>query len=148
MGHSVVEMKKMLFNDNPNAMFDFYSQLLLPVGLPIGVLAGMTTHSLLETLVVGKQGIPWQSRSLPILIVILSSAAFYFGYCYTPYEEFLWIRRYHPKTGTYQSYNPKTKQFTKNLNKYHVALAKRGSFQTFHFIQQFFAMYFYLLEEF
>ena len=129
------EMKKMLLDKNPNAMFDFYSQVFFPISLPVGVLAGMTTHSLLESLVVGKQGIPWQSRSLPILIAILSSAAFYFGYCYTPYEEFLWIRRYHPMTGRYQSYNPKTKQFSEGISKHETALAKRASLQTFHFIQ-------------
>ena len=47
----------------------------------------------------------------------------------------MWIQRYHPRTGTLQSYNPKTKQFSEDLNKSHTAFAKRTSFATFQFLK-------------
>jgi hypothetical protein len=81
---------------------------MLPVGLPIGVISGLAMHSVLGDLVLGKPGVPWVQRSLPVLAGVLLASGLYFGLCYTPVEEYLWVKRIEPKSGNKVSYNPRT----------------------------------------
>ena len=81
---------------------------MIPVGLPVGVFAGLSIHSVLVNLVSGQAGIPWTHRSLPILLGILGACGAYFSYCYTPVEDYMWIQRVDVKSGQRFCYNPRT----------------------------------------
>ena len=120
------QFKELVFNGEPNLAFDLYRYVMIPIGLPIGILTGMATHTLLESVVMGVEGTPWMMGSLPVLGGIILVSGVYFNWCYTPFEDFLWIERMNPKNGESQAHNPVTKQISDNLNKSMEAYIKRN----------------------
>jgi hypothetical protein len=114
-------------NKSSLAPFDLYTYIMFPIGIPVGLLTGLTTHSLLESLVVGKPGVPWTHHSLPVLAGIVFAAAFYFGTCYHAIDEFLWLKRTNPVTGLDESFNAKSQLTSSDQTKFEHATLRRAT---------------------
>lgn len=77
-------------------LVDIYlSWLLLPVGLPVSVVAGVGMQSLLGPVLLpsGPAPLPWTSTALPLLCAILGAGILYFSVCRPTLEDLFWERR-------------------------------------------------------
>jgi len=103
------ELRNALLADNPVWPMDLYSYFVLPVALPMGIVAGASIHLVLKPIILGVPHIPYTRRGLPALLAILSSGALYFGMNWRSLEDFLWLKRKDPCTGREYSENVKTR---------------------------------------
>jgi hypothetical protein len=104
------DLKTLLLTDDPYWIIDLYNWIAIPVGLPVGILAGITLQTVLKSFVLGKPGIPWANRSLPLLAGIVGLSGIYYTFFRSFSTDFLWERRLHHTTGEVVSYNPRTGQ--------------------------------------
>jgi len=90
-------------------LIDLYNNtLLVPVGLPIGALVGMSVHFALRPLltgVVNGSQRPWGRVALPAAGVLAALSGLYFSFSKPYMEDFLWIQRLDPITNQLYSYN-------------------------------------------
>ncbi|GAB5355880.1 hypothetical protein AAMO2058_000242800 [Amorphochlora amoebiformis] len=86
---------------------DLYVALLLPVGIPIGVTAGLGIHYMLRDTLIGTAN---STPLRPYLILggVLLASAIYFYICSSSTNDLYWELRIDPLTGAVKSYNVRT----------------------------------------
>eukprot|EP00467_Chlorarachnion_reptans_P023119 CAMPEP_0114522194 /NCGR_PEP_ID=MMETSP0109-20121206/20613_1 /TAXON_ID=29199 /ORGANISM="Chlorarachnion reptans, Strain CCCM449" /LENGTH=604 /DNA_ID=CAMNT_0001703397 /DNA_START=211 /DNA_END=2025 /DNA_ORIENTATION=+ len=104
-------------NNQLSWLGDLYFMLFLPVGLPIGIFAGIGIHQLLVSTVSGSTGSPWQGRAGVIFISIILASILYFKICSTSVSDLYWEVRVDPSDGKLYSYNIRTDEKRKGASK-------------------------------
>ena len=98
---------KLLVGDDPTWLVDLYQYIALPMGLPVGLLAGIGLHLAVKPFIVGKVGTPWTQWSFPMLALVSALGLVYFTlFKDDMFEEFMWMGRLDVATGEYLSVNP------------------------------------------
>ena len=105
---------------------ELYNTIIVPVAIPIGFVAGLSMHTILKPFITGSNGVPWHFRSLPLTIALGAAAAVYFGYCNSPVEDLLWVKRIHPLDGRELSFNVRTEKVEFGSINHFSAFAKRS----------------------
>ena len=103
-------LRVLLLADDLNWPLDLYANIVLPVGIPIGILAGSTLHIILKPLIVGVPSLPWHYTSLPFFLVVATLALVYVNSSMSAVENLFWVRRLDALTGKTYSYNTTTKK--------------------------------------
>eukprot|EP01034_Spumella_vulgaris_P032685 gene32685-40339_t len=88
-----------------------YEWILLPVGLPVGILSGFAMHFMLHNSIAGVAGKPWTRTSLPVLVGLVGSSAVYFAFFKSDPNDLVWYVRTDPLTDVKRSYNPRTGEY-------------------------------------
>ena len=96
-------------------LVDLYQYFGIPIGLPIGIISGLSMHYTLKSAIVGTPGVPWVKTSLPVLGVLIGISSTYFYFFQTPSSDFMWEARMDHKTGEIVSYNPTTNMTKKGI---------------------------------
>jgi hypothetical protein len=100
---------------------DLYNHtLLVPVGLPIGAMAGVSIHYALRPLLTGAIGNsaqrPWSRVALPAAVALVAVNVAYFKYCRPYIDDFLWVQRLDPSSSQIYSFNVRTSVSVKRGN--------------------------------
>ena len=90
-------------------------RVVIPVGIPVGFLSGLSLHQLLRPAVLGVQGTSWYALSLPALVGVSALCVLLYrsllpGGSARSTEELLWVRRLDPSSGQKVSVNLSTQQ--------------------------------------
>lgn len=103
------DMKLLLLSEDSTWLFDLYSMILLPVAAPIGFFAGLSSHYILRSTLLGTAGKHWtKGPSIPLLLSLCGGAGLYFSYFRSPEHWYTWEVRLDPLTGALISHNPVT----------------------------------------
>ena len=102
------DLKELILKDNASWPSDLYMCFVLPLGLPIGVVAGSTLHLFLRPFIVGMESVAWTRSSLTLLVILSGCAGVYFGMNKSLEKELYWELRINPKTGARYSRNETT----------------------------------------
>ena len=97
-------------------LMDLYNYFGIPVGIPVGAISGLSMHFALKSSITGSAGVPWTSKSLPVLAALVGASSIYFYIFRTPSSDFTWEHRMDPSTGEIVSYNPVTNAVQKDLS--------------------------------
>ena len=89
-------------------LVDLYQYFGVAIGLPVGIISGLSMHYTLISAIIGTPGVPWVKTSLPILGVLIGISSTYFYFFQTPSSDFMWEIRMDHATGEMVSYNPTT----------------------------------------
>ena len=106
-------------------VMDAYYSILLPVGLPIGIVSGLSMHMILKPVVMGVPSVPWTLCALPVLATVIGAGALYFRRGKGTASEFLWQRRMDPLTGCDVSYNVRTRVTERSFKHADAAAVRR-----------------------
>jgi hypothetical protein len=98
--------KKMIMGDESLWLTDFYQIYCLPIGVPVGVISGLSMHIMLKNAILGSPGVPWTKGSLPVLGALVGATFSYFYLLRPSPGNYLWERRMDHSTGEMISYNP------------------------------------------
>lgn len=127
------DFQDLVLNDDAQWLINAYKHLLLPVGLPIGALAGLSIQGVLQGFVVGRTHVPWTMSSLPMFLGVVGASGVYFIFCRHATDDFFWIQRLDPLTGNNISYNVRTREFLHDSGFMgDDSETKRRLFQSFH----------------
>ena len=96
-------------------LMDLYQYFGIPVGLPVGVISGLSMHYALKSAIVGIPGVPWTTTSLPVLGALIGISSAYFYFFQTPSSDFMWEPRMDCTTGEIVSYNPITRTVKEDI---------------------------------
>eukprot|EP01041_Mallomonas_annulata_P003488 gene3489-6939_t len=130
------ELQQALLENNPAWPLDLYSYFIIPVGLPIGLVAGTSLHLLLSPIIQSPVHIPWTHRALPILSLLTLSGIVYFGLNRPVIEDFLWIKRKNIQNGDLYSMNVKTSEKASGSSQADHSRLKRKIIAIVHVIRQ------------
>ena len=119
------ELQSLILSDNALWITDAYTWIAVPVGLPIGLLAGLSMHTALKPVIYGLTGVSWTKRSLPVLAILLAASTAYYTICKTDPEELRYELRRDPLTGREVSVSYRTQTTLSDGG----AAAKRGELQ-------------------
>eukprot|EP01052_Picozoa_sp_SAG31_P024768 SAG31_NODE_2129_length_6388_cov_3.199396_7_plen_165_part_00 len=92
-------------------LVDLHLQLLFPLSLPIGIMAGYGLHVGLAPFLLGTihHGVtPWQMTSIPLLCAMLGAGAVYFSRFRTAEADLYWESRINIHTGEDYLHNVQT----------------------------------------
>ena len=84
---------------------DVYFALFLPVGLPIGLIAGAGLHQLLHGTLTGASGQPWTGQAGLLLLAMLLCGVAYFKLCSSSVTDMYWEARFDTSTSEPYSFN-------------------------------------------
>lgn len=104
------DYRHLILDNDPAWISHLYEWIVVPVGIPTGLLSGLLMHIVLNPFIVGAPGVPWTTRTLPALGVVTAGAALYFTLFTQPDHEIYWQEKVNPKTDQRFSYNLKTKE--------------------------------------
>jgi hypothetical protein len=99
------DLNDLVLNDDPGWVSRVYSWIIFPVGVPLGILAGVGLQEILRPLIVGTASRSWTMVSLPTLAAVSGLWALYFSHCRTNSDEYFYITRINPTNGQLYSYN-------------------------------------------
>ena len=118
------DFKALILDGNYIWPLDFYLTFLLPLGIPVGVISGLSMHLLLKDAIIGRPNMPWKKGSLPVLTTLVGLSFSYF-YLLRPSPGVLqWESRMDHITGEIVSYNPTTRVVSRDTT-----LAQTASMQ-------------------
>ena len=98
--------KSMILGDESLWLTDFYQIYCLPIGVPVGVISGLSMHVMLKNAILGSPGTPWTKGSLPVLATLVGATFSYFYLLRPSPGSYLWESRMDHCTGEMISYNP------------------------------------------
>jgi len=120
-------------------MVDLHHRLLLPVSLPVGVLAGVGVHGMLAPFLLGSVAggaYPWTATCLPVLAFLTGGSVYYFTQkgCYDASSMF-WEKRLNRQTGEPVSYNILTRESRDGFQRANSALLDAYGAQAFSILR-------------
>ena len=95
--------------DDVSWLVELYSWIAVPVALPIGILSGLSLHTVLYTSIIGTPGVPWPYRSLPLFAALSAVSLTYFIGGRTSSDILYYEERMVPSTGNIVSINLRTR---------------------------------------
>ena len=99
-------LKLMILGDESIWLTEFYQIYCLPIGVPVGVISGLSMHLMLKNAILGSPGTPWTKGSLPVLAALVGATFSYFYLLRPAPGNYLWESRMDHRTGEMISYNP------------------------------------------
>lgn len=113
------DIKQALFQDNMFWINDAYDWIMVPVGIPLGAICGLSMQLTLETMTSSSNS--KQSKSLPLLGLLVVLSIIYFTYCKEDIEEYMWYERMDYVTGEVKYINASTKAVSKDPAVYYTS---------------------------
>lgn len=92
-----------------------FCRVVIPVGIPVGFVSGLSLHQVLQPVVLGVEGTAWYALSLPVLggislLCVLLYRTLLPGGAARSTEELMWVKRRDPVSGGAVSVNLATKE--------------------------------------
>ena len=120
------DYKALILDGNSLWPLDFYQTYLLPIGIPVGVISGLSMHLLLKDAIIGRPNVPWTKGSLPVLSALVGMSFSYF-YLLRPSRGALqWESRMDHITGEMVSFNPTTRSINRDIKLSQTASMQRS----------------------
>jgi len=132
----------LLGGDDITWLMDAYFRIVIPVGIPVGFLSGLSLHQLLRPVMLGVEGTAWYTLSLPALagistLCVLLYQALLPGGSAKSTSELVWVRRLDPVSGDPISVNLTTKEVVQTHAQARLAEQKMAAIEGFHFLRRF-----------
>eukprot|EP00658_Telonema_sp_P-2_P027746 TRINITY_DN21376_c0_g1_i2.p1 TRINITY_DN21376_c0_g1~~TRINITY_DN21376_c0_g1_i2.p1 ORF type:complete len:344 (-),score=75.24 TRINITY_DN21376_c0_g1_i2:93-1124(-) len=89
-------------------LIDLYNMAAIPIGVPVGISAGLAMHTVLQPLILGTVGAGGPGPAAAAFGVTCLGAGLYFAYSVRSADDYFWVERLDPMTGRRFSQNARS----------------------------------------